>query len=93
MKRPSSGAGGAGSAGSAGAAAALAEEAASFELDESDRDFDTSALKDVEYNLAQLATRYPQPTDYKVLEEIGKGAFGTVHKAQPADSKYDTRPT
>jgi serine/threonine protein kinase len=70
-----------------GAGAVAADEGASFDLDESDSQFDMSAFKDVEYNLAQLATRYPQPPEYKVIEEIGKGAFGIVHKALPSDSK------
>lgn len=63
---------------------------AAFEVDEQDARIEGSDLpKTVDFNLAQLAEKYPPPVHYEVAEEIGKGAFGTVHRAHSPDSKEE----
>ena len=51
------------------------EQDASIEVSESD-------LQKVELNLEKLGQRYPAPAKYEIFEEIGKGAFGKVHRAR-----------
>lgn len=67
--------------------AILPAEEPAFEVDDEDSAVEMNSLKDVELNLEVLNQKYPPPQKYEVLEEIGHGAFGTVHRAIAPDSK------